>query len=361
MKLSEKLQRAALRRVFSLPPRMLRGIAGRPIASPDGLALGMHEQILLRAIKIVGHSEAPDVGVTRARIELDRSAPIVDFDPMPLASVKGRTIPGPGGSIPIRIYQPEGEHGPKPVLVFFHGGGFVVGSIESHHGVCGALASKANAIVVSVGYRLAPEHRFPAAVDDAVAATRWVIREAASFGGDPRAVSVGGDSAGGNLSAVVAQVTRADAVRPVFQLLVYPATDLTRAMPSHRMFSDGFMLTKRSLDFYLDQYLNDESEKTDPRGSPLFAKDFSGLPPAMVLTAGFDPLRDEGRAYADALRSAGVQVEYRCLEGSVHGFFSFGGAMDHARRAVDAAAAAIRATASRADPRPRPASSSTCS
>ncbi len=361
MKLSDRLQRAALRRIFSLSPRVLRRIAGAPVTSPDGFTLGVHEQILLRAVKLVGHREAPDVGVTRTRIEMDRAAPIVDCVPVALRSITGRTIAGPGGPIPVRIYEPEGGRAVKPVLVFFHGGGFVVGSLESHHGVCCALAAKADAVVVSVAYRLAPEHRFPAGVDDALAATRWAIREAASLGGDPRAVSVGGDSAGGNLAAVVSQETRSDAVRPVLQILVYPATDLTRALPSHRMFRDGFMLTERGLDFYLDQYLNDVNEKKDPRGSPLFAKDLSGLPPAVVITAGFDPLRDEGRAYADAMRAAGVRVDYTCVEGSIHGFFSFGGVMDHARRAVDAAAAALSATAPREGQRPRPASSSTCS
>lgn len=347
MKPSDAVQRALLRRLFALPPSVLRRIAGAPVTSPEGYVLGAMEQLLIDAAARLGRKEAHVVGVARARLELDRGPQIVDFDPSPLRSVRGLAIDGPRGSIPIRVYDPEGA-GPKPVHVYFHGGGFVVGSILSHDGVCGALASMSSAIVVSVGYRLAPEEPFPAAIDDAVAATRWAIREASSFGGDPRAVSIGGDSAGGNLAAVVAHATRGDDVRPVFQLLVYPATDFTRALPSHRHFREGFLLTEAGLDWYTLQYIGDDAAlKLDPRCSPLFAKDFSGLPPAMVLTAGFDPLRDEGLAYAEKLRAAGVRVDYTCLEESVHGFFSFGGVMPHARRAVEAAAAAIRGTARR--------------
>jgi acetyl esterase len=272
---------------------------------------------------------------------MERSLPIVDFRGIP-ARIVDRTIPGPRGDLRIRIFHPRSQRTPRPVLVHFHGGGFVVGSIASYDGICRALARKADAIVVSVDYALAPEHRFPAGVEDAIAATRWVIAQAASFGGDPRAVAVGGDSAGGNLAAVVAQQTRTDAERPVFQLLVYPATDLTRSLPSHRLFREGYMLTERSIDFYLANYVSDEREKLDSRASPLFASDFRGLPPALVLTAGFDPLRDEGGAYAEKMKGAGVEVEHRCIDGSIHGFFSFGGVFVHARQAVDDAAFALR-------------------
>jgi acetyl esterase len=244
--------------------------------------------------------------------------------------------------VPIRIYHPRSRRKPRPVLVYFHGGGFVVGSIASYDGVCRALARGADAIVVSVGYRLAPEDRFPAGLDDAIAATRWVIAEGASFGANTRAVAVGGDSAGGNLAAVVAHETRDDTVRPIFQLLVYPAVDLTCSMPSHQLFREGYMLTARGIAWYLANYVNDENEKTNPRASPLFAPDFRGLPPALVLTAGFDPLRDEGRAYAEKLRAAGVETVHRCSEGSIHGFFSFGGVFAGSRRVVHDSARALK-------------------
>jgi acetyl esterase len=272
---------------------------------------------------------------------MDASVPIVDYVGLRVRT-KDRTIPGPRGPIPIRLYHPPKHRRGRPIVVYFHGGGFVVGSVRSHDGVCRALCRKSDAIVISVDYRLAPEHRFPAAVDDAVAATRWILKEARALGGDPRAVAVGGDSAGGNLAAVVTQATKHDERRPMFQLLVYPATDMTRSFASHRLFREGYMLPKPSIDWFLSNYLNDDRDQIDPRASPLFAEDLAGLPPALVITAGFDPLRDEGRAYADKLAAARVPVRYQCIEGAMHGFFSFGGVFQHAARAVDDSAAALR-------------------
>ena len=219
----------------------------------------------------------------------------------------------------MRLFEPRSARAPRPVLVYFHGGGFVVGSLASYDGVCRKLARDADAIVVSVDYRLAPEHKFPAGIEDGVAAARWVLAHAASLGGNPRAVALGGDSAGGNLTAVVAQALRKDAARPVFQLLVYPAVDLTCSMPSHRLFREGYLLTEKSIAWYLDNYLNDAREKKDPCASPLFATDLSGLPPALVLTAGFDPLRDEGKAYAEKMQAAGVEVRHQCVAGGIQG------------------------------------------
>jgi acetyl esterase len=345
-------ERALLRRLVALPEPLLRRIVGPRIVSPDGKVLDMEAQLLLRAAEIAGRREPAELGVQGARAEMEHSVAIVDFRPI-AARVEDRTIPGPRREVPIRIYHPRSRFAPRSVLVYFHGGGFVVGSIAGYDGVCRVLARDAEAIVVSVGYGLAPEERFPAGVEDGVAATRWVIAHAASFGGDPNGVAVGGDSAGGNIAAVVAQELRKDAVGPMFQLLVYPATDMTRSLPSHRLFGEGYLLTQRSMDFYLGNYVT-EAEKRDPRASPLFASrafagatsfpvpGLEGLPPALVLTAGFDPLRDEGRAYADAMRAAGVDVTYLCVEGSVHGFFSFGGVFVHARRAVEEAARALR-------------------
>ncbi len=341
MNLTGRLQRAILRRVAALPEPLLRRIAGPRVVSPDGSVLDADTQILLRVSQLAGHRESHELGVHGARAEMERSIPIVDFRGVP-ARVTNRTIAGPVGAIPIRVYQPRSQRAPRPVLVYFHGGGFVVGSIASYDGVCRELAREADAIVVSVEYRLAPEHRFPAAVDDGLAATRWVIAQAGSFGGDPRAVAVGGDSAGGNVAAVVAQEMRGDAIRPVFQLLVYPAVDMTCSMRSHELFREGYMLSAEGIAWYLSNYLNDPREKTDPRASPLFATDLRGLPPALVLTAGFDPLRDEGRAYAEKMSGAGVEVEHRCLEGSIHGFFSFGGVFPRSRRAVEDSARALR-------------------
>jgi acetyl esterase len=204
------------------------------------------------------------------------------------------------------------------------------------------LASKAGVAVVSVDYRLAPEHRFPAAVDDAVSATRWVLANAASVGVDPEAVAVGGDSAGGTLAAVVAQALRGEARAPSFQLLVYPLTDLRGGTASRAYFRDGYFLTERSIDWYTQQYIPDVAQHTDPRASPLLAHDFAGLPPALVVTAGFDPLRDEARDYADRMRAAGVEVEYLCSDGSMHGYFHTSGAIRESARVIDIVASRLR-------------------
>jgi acetyl esterase len=346
MKISGHIERAVLRRMVSLPLPLLRAVAGPRVLSPAGPALDVEAQLLLRIARLVGQKEGPDIGVRAARAQMEDALPIVDFRRVP-ARMYARTIPGPRGEIPIRIYHPRARRSPRPILVYFHGGGFVVGSVASYDGLCRELARQADAIVISVEYALAPEHRFPAGVEDALAATRWVIAEATSLGGDALSVAIGGDSAGGNLAAVVAQLTLGDVRRPVFQLLVYPATDLTRSFPSHRLFAEGYLLTGRSMDWYIDNYVTGDRDKIDPRGSPLFAADLRGLPPALVMTAGFDPLRDEGRAYAEKMKAAGVEVEYRCIEGSIHGFFSFGGVFSHARRAVEDAALALRSAFAR--------------
>jgi acetyl esterase len=332
-----------LKTLRSLPEPVLRRILGPPIVSSEGAVLGLEAQILLWAAALIRRPEVSDVGEVRARKEIEASSAIVDYVKIRVRS-EDRTIPGPRGPIPVRIIEPWAPAPRRPVIVYFHGGGWVIGSIESHDGVCRALATKVDAIVVSVGYALAPEHPFPAGLEDAVAATRWSIASAASFGGDAARVAVAGDSAGGNLAAEVALETRHDATRPVFQLLVYPATDLTRSHPSHAIFREGFMLNERSILWFLSKYLTDSKDETNPRASPLFAPapDLRGLPPALVLTAGFDPLRDEGRAYAEKMKAAGVAVEYRCVEGTIHGFFSFGGVFEHASRAVDDAARALR-------------------
>jgi acetyl esterase len=229
-----------------------------------------------------------------------------------------------------------------PGLVFFHGGGFVVGSLDSHDRTCRALARKAGVVVVSVDYRLAPEHKFPAAVEDAVAATRWVLANASSLGIDSAAVAVGGDSAGGTLAAVVAQALRGEERQPTFQLLLYPLTDVRGGTPSRDWFREGYFLTARSIDWYIQNYIPDVAQHTDPRASPILAGDLSRLPPALVVTAGFDPLRDEGRNYADQMRAAGVAVEYLCSDGSMHGFFSASGALRESARVVDVVAARLR-------------------
>ena len=263
--------------------------------------------------------------------------------PEKMANVEDRRIPGPDGEIPVRIYTPETK-GPAPVLVYFHGGGWVIGTFETHDGVCRHLAKQSGAVVVSVDYRLAPEHKFPAAAEDCYAATLWVAENGRSIGADPRRLAVGGDSAGGNLAAVVSLMAR-DRGKPKigFQLLIYPVTDHGYDTPSYLENAEGYLLTRESMRWFWNHYLTGERDAANSYASPLRAKDLSGLPPAMVVTAEFDPLRDEGEAYAERLRQAGVPVKMKRYEGLIHGFFSMTGVFDQAREAVTAAAAEIRA------------------
>lgn len=259
-------------------------------------------------------------------------------------AVEDRKIPGPEGQrIPVRIYTPSSQGG-LPVLVFFHGGGFVLGDLESHDANCRELANKAGCIVVAVDYRLAPEHKFPAAPEDCYAATKWAVLNAAAFGGDPSRIAVGGDSAGGNLAAAVAQMA-ADRGAPTltYQLLVYPVTDAASNTPSYRENADGYLLTHDLMQWFWKQYLATDEDGKNAYASPLQARELRRVAPAYVITAEFDPLRDEGEAYAARLKDAGVPVEAKRYAGAIHGFFSLGHLMDQGKQVVADAAAHLRA------------------
>jgi acetyl esterase len=251
-------------------------------------------------------------------------------------------VPSPDGTIPARRYVARPDDASR-LLVYFHGGGWVVGSLDSCDTTCRFLARHAGVSVLSVDYRLAPEHRFPAAPDDALAAFRFAVAQAPEWGHDPAAIAVGGDSAGGNLSAVLCQDLRtADEVRPAFQLLLYPVTDVSTKHPSYAQFADGYFLTEAQMDWYRDHYLGDHPA-TDPRVSPLLADDLSGLPPAHVAVAGFDVLRDEGEAYARRMADAGVRVALRRHDGLIHAFVNATGIGRSSREAVLEACGALRA------------------
>ena len=240
----------------------------------------------------------------------------------PLKQVEDRVIDAGDVKLPIRIFTPEGS-GPLPILVFFHGGGWVLGDCESYDTPCRALANGAGCIVVSVEYRLAPEHKFPAAPEDCYAATLWTVRNAASLGGDPARVAIGGDSAGGNLAAVVAQMARDRDTPPlVLQVLIYPVTNHARDTASYRANAEGYLLTKAGMDWFWNCYLREPSDGAKPYASPLRATNFANLAPALLITAEYDPLHDEGAAYGAKLGAAGVKLVYSDYPGMIHGFFS---------------------------------------
>jgi acetyl esterase len=258
-------------------------------------------------------------------------------------SIEERSIDGPGGPLRLRIYHPRGETpGPLPITLYFHGGGFVFGPVEGHDNVCRTLAQRANSLVVSVDYRLAPEARFPAANEDALAALEWVVRHAALIGGDGSRVAVAGDSAGGNLATVLARqaVDRGIALR--HQLLIYPVTDCRFDTASYEAFAEGYLLTQPMMRWYWRQYLAEPGLACHPFASPLQQARLDGMPPTTILTAGFDPLRDEDHAYALALQAAGVPVTTREWKDQIHGFVSMMGAIDAAGEALDYAANALR-------------------
>ncbi|MEP6978274.1 MAG: alpha/beta hydrolase [Thermoleophilia bacterium] len=268
-------------------------------------------------------------------------------DPEPVAQVEDRTVPGPAGEIPVRVYTPMGE-GTFPVLLYIHGGGWVIADLDVYDSSPRALANAVEAVVVSVDYRQAPENPFPAPVEDCYAVYRWVLEKAESIGGDPSRIALVGESAGGNLATVVAMLARDDGVQaPAHQTLIYPITDHSFDTDSYRQNSEAKPLNTPMMKWFFSHYLADEADGADPRVSPLRG-DLEGLPPATIITAEVDPLRDDGRRYAERLQQAGVDVEYRHYEGVTHEFFGMGAVIDKAKDAVETAAKRLRESFDRA-------------
>jgi acetyl esterase len=294
-------------------------------------------------IDLLASSDMPDLSIVEPEvIRKLTDAAVVPDQGEPVARVENRTLPGPAGEIPVRIYAPH-TNGPLPVVAYFHGGGFVYCGLDTHDDTCRALANASGCSVVSVDYRLAPENKFPAAPEDAFAVTRWLADNGAEIGVDPQRIAVAGDSAGGNLATVVALMAR-DRGGPAlaFQLLVYPVADFGFDTDSYRENADGYLLTEKMMRAFWNHYLGDEADGDHPYASPLRAECLDALPPAFVVTAEFDPLRDEGEAYAARLAEAGVPTTARRYDGMIHGFFSMGHAIDRARVAVADAGLVLR-------------------
>ena len=267
------------------------------------------------------------------------------FGPGPeVHKVEDRKIPGPGGDIPIRIYSPSGK--PGGILVYFHGGGWVVGDLASHDYTCRVLTKESGCVVVAIDYRLAPEHKFPAAPEDCYAATQWVSNNAAALGSDADHIAVGGDSAGGNLAAAVALMARdRGGPRIRHQMLIYPVTDVAMDTPSQKEFTaDGFVLSKLDMQWFWGHYLANPNDGANPYASPARAKDLKNLPPAHIITASHDPLRDEGETYGELLKKAGNKVKVKRYDGVVHGFFSLQAVIDQGKTATKDAVAELKAS-----------------
>ena len=265
-------------------------------------------------------------------------------DPPPIWGVRDHTVSTPEASFQVREYQPtDRDGGPmRPALVYFHGGGWTIGDLDTHDTLCRTLSLETGFVVVSVDYRMGPEIRFPAAYNDCLAAFEWTVRHADTLGIDPQRIAVGGDSAGGNLAAAVALGLRGQTVTPAYQLLIYPAVDMHCRAPSHTHNGQGYLLTKNSITWFVGNYLAQPQDADDWRASPLLAASHANLPPALVLTAGFDPLRDEGLQYADALSQAGVPTEYICFERQIHGFITMGRVLRESNTAVSLCAQSLR-------------------
>jgi acetyl esterase len=265
--------------------------------------------------------------------------------PQDVAMTQDLHASGPNGTVPLRLYRALGTMPEEvlPVLVYFHGGGWVIGDLDTHDVLCRELANLVRCAVVAVDYRMGPEHRFPAAVDDCIAATRWVHEHAGDLHVDATRIAVGGDSAGGNLAAVVSLAARESRDLPItFQLLIYPATDQHRTSPSHTENGQGYLLTSDTMAYFAGHYIADDAQFDDWRASPLLHDDLSNLPPALVITAGYDPLRDEGAAYAEKLTAAGNRASYVCFSREIHGFITMGKILDEANTAVALCAAELR-------------------
>jgi len=345
-RLPPRIEHRILRIACGLPSGLNRALFGAPMQI-DGQVLATEIQALVRLASLVRDESASSYGKLspqQARARIRAGAAAAAGPKRPLSAVTDLAIPGPAGTMPARFYEPPGIGIEKrPLVVYFHGGGWTIGDLDTSDSVCRFLAATVPAAVLSVDYRLAPEHPFPAAVEDAWAAFRWAATDSARLGIDPARIAVSGDSAGGNLAAAVSLQARDEGgPSPAMQALIYPVTDTLGGQPSRDTFAKGFLLTRADMDWFEHHYLPGADDRGDPRVSVLRSADLAGLAPAYVATAGFDPLRDEGEAYAERLREEGVQVTQRRHPGLVHGFANMTAISPTAEAAMSELAAALR-------------------
>jgi acetyl esterase len=320
LSIPDRIEIMAARAIGALPAAAKRRVAGKPIRL-GGLELDLDMQVLVKLEQRNPRAQLTTRTPAEAREDLRHAVRVVAGAQVPLASVRETTVAGADGPLAARLYVPDGGETPGALVVYYHGGGWVAGDLDTHDQPCRLLAKTSGARVLSVDYRLAPEHPFPAPVQDALAAFRDVSAHAGEYGADPARIAVAGDSAGGHLAAVTCQQAMGDGGPvPAFQLLIYPATDCVNVAQSRLTFAEGFILTKPNMDWYELQFFGPDGDRHDTRASPLLATDLGGGPPALIVTAGFDPLRDEGEAYAHRLREAGVRTLLRRHGGYVHGF-----------------------------------------
>ncbi|MPZ62605.1 MAG: alpha/beta hydrolase fold domain-containing protein [Propionibacteriales bacterium] len=325
------------------PAALRRLVTGKPVEL-DGQTLDSDMAMILRLEKMAGLPRVESLPLPAGRAALKQRALLVTGE-HPIGESRDLIVPGADGSeLPARLYTPRGMHGSRPLLMFIHGGGYSYGDIDMYDGACRYLAERSGIRVLSISYRLAPEHRFPAGLDDCFAAYTWTQEHASTLGiGGSGRIAVGGDSAGGTLATGICRLAReAGVAQPALQVLIYPGTDASQRLPSHQLFGEGFWLTRGFMDRCEALYVDPSVQLTDPRLSPLQARDLSGLASAYVVTAGFDPLRDEGEAYADRLAEHRGEVEKRRHPGLIHGFLNMVGASGSARAAVDEIADRLR-------------------
>jgi acetyl esterase/lipase len=338
---SPATQRTIVRKLLSLPVPMLRLMAGGGVVYQGGRTLDPRLQYL--AAQARGTPPMTAMSPEEARRANTAAVAVMSAEPDPGVRVEALTLDGPGGALPVRLYRPEAQDPAAPLMVFAHMGGGVIGDLDTCHAFCSILARTGRGPVLSVDYRLAPEHRFPAGLEDVLAAYRWGRDNAERFGAPVAQAAIGGDSMGGNFAAIACQeLKRKGEPQPALQLLIYPCVDVACESASMTTYADAFPLTRAMMDWFMGHYMGPGDSPADPRLSPLRADDLSGLAPAVVVTAGFDPLLDQGEAYARRLKEAGVPVIYRCYDALAHGFTAFTGAVSCADVACREVAGLVR-------------------